>query len=395
MLKKNKIGKTAVIRILSILANKTLIGPHTVHFDINNACNTACIFCGIHPAKDVVPYWKKQHWNPDWLQERVGIDFFKKIIDELVDLGGCEFILFSGEGEPLLHPNIKEMVSYLNKKHLKSILFTNGKLLTKDTLYYAMKNNTEQIYWSISSCDEDSYLKIHPKEKPGTFNKMIEEFKSFSQYKKELNSITEIFMVYVIMSLNYDKVYEFIKLAKEMSIKHVRFQFMHSAGDTKKYLLKPEQLKKLRILMIKVNKFAHQNHINIVENIDIQINSIKPNTCSWSNNIYPKRGCYAGWFFSRIYTDKSVSFCCQGKVIGEIKTTFKDIWDSSTYDRSRSIARNFELENNLKLKKKDGVRENEKVFLLDAGCNNCGNYEVNQIYYNMLKKWNLLKYIRK
>jgi MoaA/NifB/PqqE/SkfB family radical SAM enzyme len=342
MLRKNSIDRTTIIRILSILANKTLIGPHTVHFDINNACNTACIFCGIHPAKDVIPYWKKQHWKPDWLHERIDIDFFKRIIDELIDLGGCEYILFSGEGEPLLHPQIKEMISYLDKKQLKSILFTNGKLLTKDMLYYAMKNNIEQIYWSISSCDEESYLKIHPKEKPGTFNKMFEEIKFFSKYKNKLNSITEIFMVYVIMSLNYYKVYEFIKLAKELNINHVRFQLMHSAGNTRKYLLKSDQLKTLKVLMIKVKKFAKQNDINVVENIDIQMDYIKPNTCSWSKNIYQKRGCYAGWFFSRIYTDKSVSFCCQGKVVGEIDKSFKDIWESPIYNRSRSVAKNFE-----------------------------------------------------
>lgn len=385
-----------VLRILSVLADRRLVAPFTVHFDINNACNTDCIFCPIHSTVDLAPYWMKQYENPkDWHKERTDLDFFKRTIDELHEMGGCGEVLMSGEGEPLLHPDIEQMISYLNAHNLKSILFTNGKLMRPDLLKFLMQNNVKQIYWSLSCSDPESYKSTHPKEDPNNFTKMIDVFRHYKEYKQTLQTETDIFMIFVIMSFNHDRIFDFIKLAHELGIKHVRYQFMHSAPGTEKYLLSEEQLQKVKELIPQVEAFAEKHGIHIIDNIRIQLENIKPETCEWSGNIYEERGCYAGWFFSRIYTDRQVSFCCQGRIVGKADSTFKEVWESPFYGNARTIARNFDTVNNLSITKKDGSVKNEKIMLLDEGCNHCGNYELNEQYYTTMQKYGLFDYLKK
>ena len=68
------------------------------------------------------------------MQRKTGLmDFslFRKIVDE--SKGRTELLyMANGVGEPLIHPNIIEMIEYANKNGIHTILGTNGTLLTRD-----------------------------------------------------------------------------------------------------------------------------------------------------------------------------------------------------------------------------------------------------------------------
>lgn len=62
-------------------------------------------------------------------------------------------------GEPLLHPNIIDMIAYANKKGLNTIFATNATLLTKKLSYEIIKAGLTSIQFSIDGIGE-TYKKI-------------------------------------------------------------------------------------------------------------------------------------------------------------------------------------------------------------------------------------------
>ncbi|MEL6181581.1 MAG: hypothetical protein AAFS10_21665, partial [Myxococcota bacterium] len=80
------------LRLQSVLDNRPLQGPQTVHFDIANACNTRCTTCWdhsplLHPERVPTPAWKRR---------QLPLDSFVSLLDDLIALGGLEQIILSG-----------------------------------------------------------------------------------------------------------------------------------------------------------------------------------------------------------------------------------------------------------------------------------------------------------
>lgn len=79
-------------------------------FEIIETCPNNCLFCS----------------SCSLISKTKIIDFelFKKTINYLIEKGGIEEISLSG-GEPLLHPNIFEMIKYCKDKNIRVVLFTS------------------------------------------------------------------------------------------------------------------------------------------------------------------------------------------------------------------------------------------------------------------------------
>jgi MoaA/NifB/PqqE/SkfB family radical SAM enzyme len=79
--------------------------------EIIEYCNFKCYFC---KAKDIT--------EPKYMT----LDLFKRIILEAKEIGITEIDLIPSKGEPFLHPDIYEMLSFLNEHMKYTIVFTNA-----------------------------------------------------------------------------------------------------------------------------------------------------------------------------------------------------------------------------------------------------------------------------
>lgn len=78
-------------------------------FEVIETCPNNCLFCS--SCSSITK------------NKMIDIDLFKRTIDYLIKKGGIEEISLSG-GEPLLHPNIFEMIKYCKeKKYQSSIIY--------------------------------------------------------------------------------------------------------------------------------------------------------------------------------------------------------------------------------------------------------------------------------
>jgi len=86
------------------------------------------------------------------------LDLYKEIVDEIRD---CTYdIYLHHRGEPLLHPDLFEMIKYANRKGLRTKLHTNATLLTEERSYKLLESELDFISFSFDGYDKETYEKI-------------------------------------------------------------------------------------------------------------------------------------------------------------------------------------------------------------------------------------------
>jgi pyruvate-formate lyase-activating enzyme len=98
--------------------------PSQINVDLTEYCNLACTHC------PYVSTMKPKGKTRSHLSEKL----HRKMVDEIVSHGldHCRFIRYTGEGEPLMHPNLVELLADASERTKLPInLTTNGLLLTE------------------------------------------------------------------------------------------------------------------------------------------------------------------------------------------------------------------------------------------------------------------------
>lgn len=85
--------------------------------------------------------------------DEVGFEENKKIIDRLVE-DGIKNLTFTG-GEPLLYPNVLELVKYAKEKGMKNKLITNGAILANEPNMREIYNYLDSLTLSIDCANND------------------------------------------------------------------------------------------------------------------------------------------------------------------------------------------------------------------------------------------------
>ena len=94
-----------------------------ISIEILQRCPNRCIYCSSHSnpqATHIIPF-----------------EIIKNIIDDAKSLG-CKTVCLSG-GEPFLHPQILDIISYIAKKKLICYVYTSG-IYMKDEVYSSLPN---------------------------------------------------------------------------------------------------------------------------------------------------------------------------------------------------------------------------------------------------------------
>ena len=94
-----------------------------ISIEILQRCPNRCIYCSSHSnpqATHIIPF-----------------EIIKNIIDDAKSLG-CKTVCLSG-GEPFLHPQILDIISYIAKQQLICYVYTSG-IYMKDEVYSSLPN---------------------------------------------------------------------------------------------------------------------------------------------------------------------------------------------------------------------------------------------------------------
>ena len=159
--------------------------------EINDNCNFQCDHCYLGIKE-------KKYMN---------FDLFKKIIDQLYDLG-CLSILITG-GEPLLNPAFKNMYLYAKERGFLVSINTNGSVLTDEILNVFKRYKPYTIEISIYGYDNKSYINFTHNN---AYNLVIN-----NAYKLKNNNIN-IKLKTVVTKKNYTYLNKMIKIADKINV---------------------------------------------------------------------------------------------------------------------------------------------------------------------------------
>lgn len=147
--------------------------PFVLYVELSGFCNLKCKFC---------PHFL----DPESLiKDTMSFETFKKIVDDIEDLGRLKVLRFIGTGEPLLNKNFLEMARYAkNSSHIDKLeLTTNGILLKQEKYCKNLTKYLDRIIISIEGLDEQAYLDV-----AGTkvnFTELRENIGKLYDYKRD------------------------------------------------------------------------------------------------------------------------------------------------------------------------------------------------------------------
>lgn len=189
--------------------------PETISIFITYKCNLKCKMCGQWGDQGVF-----KNYDKNTLSHQLSIETIKKLVDD-VKFFKPNITLFGGE--PLINPEIIEIIKIIKSGGMRCNLITNGTLISK----YAeelISSGLDEIIFSL-----DGSEKIHDSIRgiPGTFNKALAGFQKLNSIKKNLNKKKPLININsTIFESNYEIFLNTIEAAKLFSPDNFTFHHL-------------------------------------------------------------------------------------------------------------------------------------------------------------------------
>lgn len=140
--------------------------PIEMEVNLTNRCNLKCYWCISENMR---------------ANEELKFEYIKKFIEDFKKIGG-KAIIFSGGGEPTLHPKFKEIVDYSHNLGINLGLMTNG-------LYPKQYNQiiSEKFHWvrfSLDTLNKKNFKKLKGVDCIDTIRYNIKELKKMNKFAK-------------------------------------------------------------------------------------------------------------------------------------------------------------------------------------------------------------------
>lgn len=307
-----------------IQGSRQLSAPLFVIWEVTGACNLRCKHCLSDSGKPI----------PNELNTHEA----KKLINAL-EMMKVFNINFSG-GEPLMRPDIFELLEYASQKKIGIVLLTNGSLITKETIDRLENTNIFNLQVSIDGIGQthDDFRGIK-----GSYKRAVNAIKLLrdADYGVAISS--------VVTKQNIEEIPKIIDMAVDLGASSYKTTLFMPTGRGKgnvgDLILTPQDVKNFTFIMIEQKKDMG-DMINISCETDypwLAEGADRESSDSLKTEDSSKIGCTAGNSSFYITPDGKMTPCpfLRKFVAGNIrKEDVKEIWDnSSAFDIFRNITR--------------------------------------------------------
>jgi MoaA/NifB/PqqE/SkfB family radical SAM enzyme len=292
-----------------------IVPPKTVRVDLNTVCNHRCSFCLYQSINDGLKGVGLNDEMPFGTQ--IDDKRFIELIDEFKECG-VNSLVFLGGGEPTIHQNLEKVIEATNSSGLDYGIITNGSRLDRIIPY----KNSPGFKWvrvSLDAAKEETWIKIH---RP--LEVMKYGFEHILNTIKNLKNERVDFLIgisFIVGKQNYQEVYDFIKLGKDLGVDNVRIGLEYGKGFGQRnidiILLALEQIKKGK-------KDFETDNFKIFDKVSERKKDISTDrdysTCGFKE------------LSTNLGADLNLYTCCFGKYtnshkIGSLKEmSFKELW---------------------------------------------------------------------
>ena len=191
----------------SYLSRRAVVpgGPLTLTIESTAKCN---LFCPMCPRESL-------YFPPKDME----LSLFRQIIDEAKDY--LEFAVPYGVGEPLLNPDIYEMISYCKSKGVPTGLSTNATTLTEAASRKLIESGLDYIIFAFDGATRETFEKYR---KGADFEHVRANILAFLRVKRELKA--KIFCILQMVRLrdNGGEIPELVRMWRVDGMDEVRIK---------------------------------------------------------------------------------------------------------------------------------------------------------------------------
>ena len=178
--------------------------PFQIGIAPNNLCNFQCFYC-------VNSLEEERRRKNGIVMNSMSFENYKLCIDNIQKEGHLKVLTLAGMGEPLLHPQIVEMVQYAKEKNVADCvrIITNGSLLSQKMSDGLIEAGLDNLKISLQGIDEEAYWKnAHVKI---DYEQYLHNIEYFKRNKKQTIISVKIMDVMVQQKGEKEKFIELFK----------------------------------------------------------------------------------------------------------------------------------------------------------------------------------------
>lgn len=120
--------------------------PRMIDLEVSRVCNLECPACMRRADSSLAQLRPNTRFCT--------LERFKGIHKEIPTLGTLNFM---GDGEPLMNPELRDIIRYASLNDIHTVLTTNATLLTQADIEFFRKNKVYKIHTSVDAAHEDLY----------------------------------------------------------------------------------------------------------------------------------------------------------------------------------------------------------------------------------------------
>ncbi len=318
-------------------------GPLTVHVDVTNACNAACITCWDHSPLLATPR------STQWKKQRMDLERFRWLMRDLDSFGSVAAIILSGMGDPLVNPEIYEMIADVKQRGLHLALLTN--LVAADIERLAQAS-VDQLLVGVHGASPKTHMAFHPGWTEQHFNDLCRYLRVLAQIG------TRTRFVNVINRDNAHELGDMVRFGKSFDTERVNFKLASLGGGTEACGIDAKQRQQLAERWVPEAR-ALAEELGVQTNLELFERQLAAASHSArATTPIAEVGCYMGYVYTRITVEGDVLYCCNTAVrVGSLdEAPLSRLWFGKTWQALRQ-----------RLARGDYF----------PGCDKCGKFEQN------------------
>ncbi|HUH03047.1 MAG TPA: radical SAM protein, partial [Kofleriaceae bacterium] len=318
-----------------------LVGPQTVHIDVTNACNAACVTCWDHS-----PLLREPR-PVSWKKRRLDVDTFADLVTDLDAMGSVRSVILSGMGEPLVHPDIYRMIALVKRHGWHLTMLTN--LVAADIDQLA-ESGVDQLLVGVQGATPRAYTAFHP-------GWTEQHFATMCRYLRALRGAgVACRHVQVINRDTAPELVAMVRFGRQFHADRVNFKLASLYGGTEDTSITTAQRDWLLAEAIPEAR-ALSAELGVPTNLALFEAQVAA-TAGHMRATTPIAdiGCFMGYVYTRVTVDLEVLYCCNTAVrVGSLREApLSALWFGPAWQALRGQLR-------------DGQ------YL--AGCDKCGKFE--------------------
>jgi GTP 3',8-cyclase len=277
------------------------IYPLYVEISPAGSCNHRCIFC----AYDFVGY------KPNFIDTSI----LKKRLSEMASLG-VKSILYSGEGEPLLHKDIAAIIDHTAKAGIDTALASNGVLLDR-AMAESILAGLKWVKISLNAGTKKTYASIH-RTSASDFDRVMNNLSYAARLKRQKKYKCTIGIQILLLPENSGEIVTLARKARDTGVDYlvVKPYSQHPSSLTVRY--KNIKYASYMKLADKLRPFNDKNFEVIFRDDSMR---------KWDEGVHAYEHCYALSFWAHIDSAGNIWGC--PIYMGDKRFLYGNIYNSS------------------------------------------------------------------